>query len=546
MKKLLLIASFFCFFNAGAQFRLVKDISSGTSSSQPNSFFEYNGRLFFAATQSGVRSIFATDGTNAGTVLIRLNDPNTGEVLWNPNATIGFNIFNSELYFDFKSASSGFAYIGKVANASNAATEVLSLTNLVSSNNSRFIGATKIGDKVIFNPIATNNTDGIEPYYLDLTMPLNSGVLKNINPGIATNSNPSNFTFFDSSIFFSAFDPTNGTEIWKTDGTNAGTLLFLDLATGVSDSDPNQFNEILPTGSLSTVLSFVASRSSQGRELYKSNGTLGNVSIIKDINPFGDSNPTSVTKIDGLLYFAANNVTNGEEIWVSDGVTAGTVMIKDINTTGSSFPRLFTKVSSSVFFVADDGVNGNELWKTDGTNAGTVLVKDITVGVSSTTFYEAVSYSNNLYFTISDGGGGKHLWKSDGTASGTIQIPTSFSGLGNSLENLHVFNNELFFKSRTSSNIGVELCAYKDPALSSNDFQLNEKLISLYPNPSKTYFELTGEISIENVEIYSLQGQLVKSFKNDSQYTISDLAKGMYIVKINATEGTLNKTLIVE
>lgn len=545
MKKILLFTTMLFTFGATAQFRLVKDISSGTSSSQPGPFFEYNGRLFFTANQNAVRSIFATDGTNSGTVIIRLNDPNTGEVLWNPYGTVGFNVFNSELYFDYKNTSSSFAYIGKVSGTSNAATEVLSLTNLVSSNDSRFIEATKINNKVIFNPIAALTSEGVEPYFLDLTTPANSGVLKNINPIITTNSNPTSLTSFNGNIYFSAFDATNGNEIWKTDGTNVGTVLFLDLATGVANSDSNQYNEIIPAGSVSSVLSFVATRSSQGRELYKTTGATGNVSIIKDINPFGDSNPTSVTKIDNLLYFAADDITNGSEIWKSDGTTAGTVMIKDINTTGSSNPTLFTKVGTTVYFVANDAVNGTELWKTDGTNVGTVLVKDITVGAGNTTFYETIVYNNNLYFTISDGSGGRQLWKSDGTDLGTVLVPT-YSGGGNSLANLYVFNNELYFKSRTSSNIGVELCAYKDPALNTNDFSLNENAIKLFPNPAKNDFELTSELTIQKVEVYSMLGQLVKTFDKQDQYEITNLSKGSYIVKISTQEGTYSKTLLIE
>lgn len=82
-------------------------------------------------------------------------------------------------------------------------------------------------------------------------------------------------------------------------------------------------------------------------------------------------------------------------------------------------------------------------------------------------------------------------------------------------------------------------------ALSTNDFTLNNAF-KMYPNPANFYFQLSGEFAIEKVEIYSLQGQLVKIFKNENQYSISDLAKGIYMVKIEAREGLASKTLIVE
>ncbi len=67
---------------------------------------------------------------------------------------------------------------------------------------------------------------------------------------------------------------------------------------------------------------------------------------------------------------------------------------------------------------------------------------------------------------------------------------------------------------------------------------------SLSPNPASTYFTLNG--NVQSVQIYSLTGQLVKSFKsnftNESQFEISDLNKGIYFVKVkneNNRETTL-------
>ncbi|WP_309640225.1 T9SS type A sorting domain-containing protein [Flavobacterium sp.] len=70
--------------------------------------------------------------------------------------------------------------------------------------------------------------------------------------------------------------------------------------------------------------------------------------------------------------------------------------------------------------------------------------------------------------------------------------------------------------------------------------------IVLHPNPTNNYFELTTERTIEKVEVYSMLGQLVKTFNQQNQYEISGLEKGSYIVKISTNEGTSRKTLIVE
>ncbi|MBO63172.1 MAG: hypothetical protein CMA94_00120 [Euryarchaeota archaeon] len=65
----------------------------------------------------------------------------------------------------------------------------------------------------------------------------------------------------------------------------------------------------------------------------------------------------------------ANDGTNGKELWKSDGTASGTVMVKDIHSgnTGSSasWPDYFTAVGSTLYFQAEDGANGLELWKSE-------------------------------------------------------------------------------------------------------------------------------------------------------------------------------------
>lgn len=82
------------------------------------------------------------------------------------------------------------------------------------------------------------------------------------------------------------------------------------------------------------------------------------------------------------------------------------------------------------------------------------------------------------------------------------------------------------------------------PLLATNGLVKNE--VAIVPNPAQYYFELTTDLTVEKVEVYSMLGQLVKTFDQQNQYTISDLSKGSYIVKIITTERTSNRTLIIE
>ncbi len=79
---------------------------------------------------------------------------------------------------------------------------------------------------------------------------------------------------------------------------------------------------------------------------------------------------------------------------------------------------------------------------------------------------------------------------------------------------------------------GFRIYGNKPSALGTDKFEVDGE-IYLYPNPASNYFTLNTITS--KVEIYSITGQLVKSFNanqsKDSQFNIGDLNKGIYFVK---------------
>ncbi|MEZ2249407.1 ELWxxDGT repeat protein, partial [Microcoleus sp.] len=274
--------------------------------------------------------------------------------------------------------------------------------------------------------------------------------LKDINPG-ANSSNPQNLTNVNGTLYFNASDPTNGTELWKSDGTAAGTVLVKDINPGTNSSFPSNLTNVNGT------LYFIANDPTNGNELWKSDGTAAGTVLVKDINPGTNSSfPNNLTNVNGTLYFIANDPTNGTELWKSDGTAAGTVLVKDINpgAIGSS-PQNLTNVNGTLYFNASD-TNGAELWKSDGTAAGTVLVKDINPGASSSNPSNLTNVNGTLYFRANDPTNGAELWKSDGTAAGTVLVKDIDPGAVSSfLSNLTNVNGTLYF--RASDTNGTEL-----------------------------------------------------------------------------------------
>ena len=188
----------------------------------------------------------------------------------------------------------------------------------------------------------------------------------------------------------------SGNELWKSDGTEAGTVLVKDIRPGSGSSSSRA-----TLTNVNGTLFFTRRRRRQRRcELWKSDGTEAGTVLVKDINRRHRQLAfLGLTNVDGTLFFTADDGTSGDELWKSDGTEAGTVLVKDICPgSGSSYPALPDERGRDALLRADDGTNGRELWKSDGTEAGTVLVKDIHPGSSGSAPDFLTNVSGTLFF----------------------------------------------------------------------------------------------------------------------------------------------------
>src|SRR5687767_11085846 len=106
-------------------------------------------------------------------------------------------------------------------------------------------------------------------------------------------------------------------------------VLLRDINSGALDSNPQYGTE------LNGVLYFTAYSPEVGNELWRSDGTPAGTWLVADIFPGPDSStPTAEYRFARLgkrLYFSAWSPESGVELWATDGTAAGTVMIADIH-----------------------------------------------------------------------------------------------------------------------------------------------------------------------------------------------------------------------
>ncbi|MER0438400.1 ELWxxDGT repeat protein [Emticicia sp. W12TSBA100-4] len=123
-------------------------------------------------------------------------------------------------------------------------------------------------------------------------------------------------------------------ELWKSDGTVGGTVKVISFSAGTTPYMPIRANDYnsYPKQNYDNIFFFTATDPTNGIELWRSDGTAAGTFMVKDINAGpADSRPQGLGVIDGICYFSAVTDDNGREIWKSNGTEAGTMMVQDLN-----------------------------------------------------------------------------------------------------------------------------------------------------------------------------------------------------------------------
>ena len=431
-----------------------------------------NGVLYFSGktATSGIE-LCKTDGTPAGTSMVR--DINAGAA--NSDPKYGFIAYNNELYFTANDGTTG-RELWKTDGTSGGTVQVKNInpgaadafiTTLGLGDKIPAFGV--VGGFLVFSAITA--ADGDELWATDGTGP-GTTEIKNINTTPGVGSHISNFTVYGSDLIFTAFDAVSGDQLWKTNGTALGTLFVADVNPNPPALPPPflyLFPDITPVFfNFQNTLYFTANDGTNGAELWKTDGSGAGTGLVKDINPgaangfpAGLPSMALAVKNSSKFFFTATG-TEGSELWQSDGTGPGTTILIDIagGATGSDpliLPDFFGNGSlfqgNKFFFIANTpGVEGNEFYVSDGTPGGTSLLKDINPGPANGFDGTNLSWfyaGNKFYFVADDGINGAELWQSDGVGLGTGTILAADvnpnPGEGSAISDMFVASNTLFF-----------------------------------------------------------------------------------------------------
>ena len=257
-------------------------------------------------------------------------------------------------------------------------------------------------------------------------------------------------------VFSDPAEAKHGYELWRTDGTQAGTFMAAELIAG---AEPMYGG---PSGLIA--LNGAVLFSSTDGDLWRSDGTAAGTSRIAPVRKRAGA------ILDGALLFVggphdASGKVTSVGLWRTDGTEAGTTLLQDLGTPNAEHASFYVGTDTFALVPLGDRMivlaapgwpdvtveNGtvfppgppiDAVWLTDGTAAGTHFVTELPEYERYTTPFNARVLNGAVLFGSSAQSAApdhRSLWRTDGTAAGTAALAPLYGFLDVDAANRNVF-----------------------------------------------------------------------------------------------------------
>jgi ELWxxDGT repeat protein len=208
-------------------------------------------------------------------------------------------------------------------------------------------------------------------------------------------SEPKELTKVGNKLFFtgSGFDPVSNSlkKIYVKENLNSPSKSIT--------INNNQYNDIYILGKIGSTVYFILKVNSfSDKQLWKTNGTNAGTSFVKTIDNTENYDISNIVFTDNKFFFTVYN-SGANNLWSSDGTAANTQVLGNFQSVyGTSN---FVTLNGNLYFSAQNSSNNNVIVKSDGTAAGTIELLTLPLGTQP--IYELYASDNYCYFMRKDG-----------------------------------------------------------------------------------------------------------------------------------------------
>ena len=387
-------------------------------------------------------SLFTSDGTPSGTVFVeKITEP----VIRIASQTIGDRIF----MVTQSGSQQGLWTSDGTADGTFKIAAYRSISPLIVFNSELYL---RIDD----------GTYGAELWKLDASFSL--ARLYDIHPGPGSGVGFA-VTISNGELYFKGVDTDDTDDLWKTDGTTAGTMQAVDF-------------HFLTFGELNSVGGTIyVTRNYEAEntydiisEIWKTEGTEESTQLLKRYETGGYlSYINRLMPYNGKMYFLLTHGAPQTDLMVTDGTPEGTVTVKErLGFDGEVYGPVVTR-GEMVFFSETQGFP-NELVRSDGTFEGTTNFHDIVDYFNYTSDFSWVNLTSTgdlLFFadvpepTGDDDLEDLEIYQSDLTPANTRPLKEIYGMSFAGTDNITAAGSNVFFTTSTPGS-GIKLWFY-DP-----------------------------------------------------------------------------------
>lgn len=323
-----------------------KTICPNYTAEKASKFIVAMGKLFFVGSSDTYGDeLWVTDGTNAGTYMVKDLYPDTGS-----GVLSGLHLYKSRLYFRGKESNKA-TY--NIYSADTSSIRILKKIN-TEENSTAPLFQTPSDDMVIVNNrlmFCTTDTAGnVELWSTDGT-DTGTHMMVDANGTIAT-SYPHFIGVVNNKLVFSAIGQNSVRKLWVSDGSSAGTYVISNVSTAVfrnSSTDIGSGEHKI--GSVyDNIVYYLASDNVHGIELWRTDGTDTGTVMVEDFVTGRDGIATQQLYMHGKnLWLSISANSYGTELYLMDARLP--LSVKNIINDKQDFATIYPNPNSGSFSV---------------------------------------------------------------------------------------------------------------------------------------------------------------------------------------------------